>query len=117
MVKDLITNKDAERKIETGENVMIIDARTEDIYTEDSDQVQGAIHLTQTAAQETYQYLPKDKEYLIYTTKGEEDTSKKFADFLRDKGYTAYAIQGGVEDWRDSGLPIEPINARGTPLL
>jgi len=117
MAKNIITNKEAERKIETGENVLVIDARPEDVYTEDSDQVQGAIHLTQTTAQEMFQDLPKNREYLIYTTKGEEDVSKKFANFLKDKGFTAYAIKGGFEDWRDSGLPIEPINASGTPLL
>lgn len=27
--------------------------------------------------------------------------------FLRKQGYTAYAIEGGLEDWNEAGYPIE----------
>jgi len=29
------------------------------------------------------------------------------AHYLRKKGYRAYAIDGGLEDWREAGYPIE----------
>ena len=116
MPKDLISKEEAIRKITSGEDIYIIDARPEDIYTEDSDQIMGAIHLTEPVAHEVYMQLPKDREYLIYTTKGKEDESKRIADFFRKQGFTAYAINGGYEEWRDSALPIEPINASGTPI-
>ncbi len=117
MATDIISNKDAIDKINRGEDVLIIDARPEEIYTGGSDQIQGAIHLPESMLHEMYTSLPKNREFMIYATKGNEELSKKLADFLRDKGYTAYAIDGGYEDWRDSDLPIEPINAPGTPLL
>lgn len=117
MPEDLISKEEAIQKITSGEDVYIIDARSEDVYTEDSDQILGAIHLPETVTHEVYDRLPKDREYLIYTTKGKEEESKRVADFFRDKGFTAYAINGGFEEWRDSALPIEPINASGTPLL
>jgi rhodanese-related sulfurtransferase len=115
MPADLISKFEAMRKIDSGEDVYIIDARPEDVYTEDSDQIEGAIHLTEGITKEVYTQLPKDREYLVYTVKGKEEDSRRLADFLRNKGFTAYAIDGGYEEWRDSTLPIEPINAKGTP--
>ena len=117
MPADLISKDEAFRKINTGEDVYVIDSRSEDVYTEDSDQIQGAIHLPEIVTHEVYTSLPKDREYLVYTTKGQEEDSIRVANFLKDKGFTAYAIDGGFEEWRDSALPIEPINARGTPFL
>jgi len=117
MATDIITKEEAKRKLDSGEDVIIVDAREEDVYTGGSDQIEGAIHLTSNTAHEVFAGLPKDKEYLVYATKGEENLSKKFAAFMKQKGLTAYAIKGGYEDWRDSGLPIEPIKAKGTPLL
>jgi rhodanese-related sulfurtransferase len=26
--------------------------------------------------------------------------------FLRDQGYEAYAIEGGLEAWKDAGYPV-----------
>jgi len=117
MTTALITNKEAKKKIDQGEDILLIDARPEEVYTGGSDQILGAIHLTEETAREMYTDMPKDKEYLIYSTKGEDEISLKFAEFLREKGFDAYAIEGGYENWRDSGLPIEPIKAKGTPFL
>ena len=117
MATDVITGKDTMYKISSGESVQIIDSRSEDVYTEDSDQIQGAVHLPEIMVHETYMELPKDKEYVIYATKGDLELSKRIADFMKEKGFTAYALEGGYEEWRDSDLPIEPINAPGTPLL
>lgn len=116
MAIDIISKEEAIKKLNDKEDVIIIDARSEDVYTEDSDQIQGAIHLPEIMTHEVYSNLPKDKEYLIYVSKGNERLSKRMADFLRSKGFAAYALQGGYEEWRDSTLPIEPINAKGTPM-
>lgn len=113
---DKISKEEAKRKYDTRSGILVIDARPEEVYTGGSDQIEGAIHITENLARELFTQLPKDREYLVYTTKGEEDVSKRFADFLREKGITAYAIEGGYEEWRDSGYPIEPIKAKGTPL-
>lgn len=116
MAVDILSKEEAKRKIDTGEDVIFIDARPEEIYTEDSDQIEGAIHLPEMLEHEVYTGLPKNREYIIYTNKDNEDLSKRMATFLKEKGFTAYALKGGFEEWRDSALPIEPINAPGTPL-
>jgi len=116
MAINILSKEEAKRKVDTGEDIIFIDARPEEIYTEDSDQIEGAIHLPEMMEHEVYTGLPKDKEYIIYASKGNETLSKHMADFLKEKGFTAYALQGGFEEWRDSKLPIEPINAPGTPL-
>ncbi|MDD3012308.1 MAG: rhodanese-like domain-containing protein [Candidatus Gastranaerophilales bacterium] len=116
MAINILSKEEVKRKVDTGEDVIIIDARPEEIYTEDSDQIEGAIHLPEAFEHEVYMGLPKNKEYIIYASKGNEDLSRHMADFLREKGFTAYALKGGYEEWRDSALPIEPINASGTPM-
>ena len=115
MAVDIISKEEAMRKL-NNENMIIVDARPEDVYTEDSDQIEGAIHLPEVMTHEVYTDLPKNREYLIYASKEDQDLSKRIADFLRDKGFSAYALQGGFEEWRDSAMPIEPINAKGTPM-
>lgn len=117
MPTDVLTKEQVKDKIDRGEDIYIIDARDEDVYTGGNNQIQGAIHLTENIAREVYDQLPKEREYMVYSTHGEDEISLKLANFLREKGYTAYVIKGGYEEWRDSGLPIEPINAKGTPLL
>jgi len=117
MPQHVISKEEAMNKLKSGEDVYIIDTRSEESYTEDSDQIEGAFHLPEVTAHEVYMQLPKNREYLIYNNKGREEESKRVADFLSEKGFTAYAIDGGYEEWRDSAMPIEPINARGTPLL
>jgi|GEM_PF-3082152 len=116
MAINLLSKEDVKRKVDTGEDIIFIDARSEEVYTEDSDQIEGAIHLPEVLEHEVYTELPKNREYIIYTSKENEELSKRMAEFLNEKGFTAYALKGGFEEWRDSALPIEPINASGTPL-
>lgn len=117
-MKNLISKDDALEKIDLGQKeVILIDARPQDIYTEVSDQIEGAKHLSEEHLKKLYSSISKDKEYLVYMSEGEDDLAEKFADFMRSKGFDAYAIEGGFEQWRDAGFPIEPINAKGTPFL
>lgn len=117
MSKVLLKPLDAYEKVKEDANSYIIDARSQEVYTGGNNQISGAYHLSEQMAKEVYLDLPKNKEYFIYTTQGEEDLSERFAQFLREKGFEAYAIEGGYETWRDNGLPIEPIRAKGTPFL
>lgn len=116
MSSHILSKEDAKYKLDTGEDIIFIDARPEEIYTEDSDQIEGAIHIPEMLEYEIYTHLPKDQEYIIYTNKDDQETGLKMVNFLKEKGFTAYLLKGGFEDWRDSALPIEPINAPGTPL-
>lgn len=113
---NVLSKEEAKYKLDTGEDIIFIDARPEEIYTEDSDQIEGAIHIPEMLEYEIYTHLPKDQEYIIYTSKGDEEIGTRMVTFLREKGFAAYVLKGGFEDWRDSALPIEPINAPGTPL-
>jgi rhodanese-related sulfurtransferase len=117
MASYLISKEQVRKKIDSGEDIYLIDARPEEIYTGGNDQIQGAKHLNEQVVHELYINMPKNKEYIIYSSKGDEEISKKFAEFMREKGFEAFAIEGGYEEWRDSGLPIEPIRAKGTPFL
>jgi rhodanese-related sulfurtransferase len=37
-----------------------------------------------------------------------DSRSERAAALLRESGYQAQALDGGVPAWRDAGLPVEP---------
>jgi len=51
--------------------------------------------------------LPRDKAIIAYCTCPEEEASAKLARYLRQDGYQAWAIRGGLPAWRAAGYPLE----------
>lgn len=51
--------------------------------------------------------LPRDKAIIAYCTCPEEEASAKLARYLRQDGYEAWAIRGGLPAWRAAGYPLE----------
>lgn len=52
--------------------------------------------------------LPKDRTVITYCTCPNEEASAKLAQILRQDGYDAWALEGGLPAWRAAGLPMEP---------
>jgi rhodanese-related sulfurtransferase len=46
-----------------------------------------------------------------------EATSARVAHILRENGFTAYVIVGGLAAWRKAGLPLEPVPEHDLVLL
>jgi rhodanese-related sulfurtransferase len=46
-----------------------------------------------------------------------EATSARVAHLLREQGYNAFAIIGGLRAWQKAGLPVEPVPADDLVLL
>lgn len=51
--------------------------------------------------------LPRDQAIIAYCTCPEEEASAKLARYLRQDGYHAWAIRGGLPAWRAAGFPLE----------
>lgn len=51
--------------------------------------------------------LSKDKQYIVYCASHQCDASRKAAEFLTEKGFSAKAYEGGIKEWVESGLPTE----------
>jgi rhodanese-related sulfurtransferase len=54
--------------------------------------------------------LPKDAPVVLYCRSG--DRSGAAVQALRASGYDAYSIEGGILEWAEKGLPIEPENGQ-----
>jgi rhodanese-related sulfurtransferase len=46
-----------------------------------------------------------------------EATSARVARILRERGFDAYVIDGGLKAWRRAGLPVEQVPEEDLELL
>jgi len=51
--------------------------------------------------------LPRDRVIIAYCTCPEEEASAKLAGYLRQDGYEAWAIRGGLPAWRAARFALE----------
>ena len=51
------------------------------------------------------QTLPKNKDIVIVCSVGK--ISPKYATFLRNQGYNAFSLEGGINSWKSQNLPLE----------
>jgi len=47
----------------------------------------------------------------------QEATSARVARMLKEKGFDAYVIEGGLKAWRKAGLPVEQVPQEDLELL
>lgn len=52
--------------------------------------------------------LPKGKVYVLYDNSPDQIISSRIADRLIDEGHDIYVLKGGVVQWQQAGLPVEP---------
>lgn len=92
-----ITAEEAKNIMDSGEDVVILDAREQDEY--DSGHIPGAILIPYTEIENKAEdILPdKDKQILVYCRSGRR--SKIAAEILSSLGYTNTKEFGGIIDW------------------
>jgi rhodanese-related sulfurtransferase len=75
-------------------------------------QIRGAVHYEpKLLLQEDPPVIPLDKEEPVVVYGDSEPVVVAVIDKLQRSGYEgAIALQGGIEAWRDAGLPLEDTN-------
>ena len=53
--------------------------------------------------------FPRDKKIYLYCTCRKEATSASVAHLLREWGFNAFVIVGGLAAWRKAGNPLETV--------
>ncbi|HVN40307.1 MAG TPA: cation:proton antiporter [Myxococcota bacterium] len=94
---------------EVGAPVVLADVRREAVWLESQEIVDGAVRIDprQPADSARRLGLPQDAWIVLYCTCPNEETSGRAARDLNRRGYTrARALVGGMEAWRDAGLPM-----------
>ena len=55
------------------------------------------------------QMSPKDGPVIVYCVRGKW-VSQKAANYLRDKGFEVYSLEGGIEQWKSAGNEVTQLN-------
>jgi rhodanese-related sulfurtransferase len=97
----------AELAIREG-SVQLVDVRAEDEH--EAGHIAGDRLIPFDRLKDQAEALDRDKPVLLYCRSG--DRSGTAAEALRASGWDANSIEGGLLDWVDRGLPIEPADGR-----
>lgn len=107
---DLISVAEMQRLQDDGEQVIILDVRSERTFNDSEYLAGGAIRVDPNRAREyaAGNGIGKDAWIVAFCACPNDRTSAHVAEELRQAGWSrARALQGGWEIWQASGLPIE----------
>jgi membrane protein DedA with SNARE-associated domain/rhodanese-related sulfurtransferase len=103
-----VTVDELHQKLDAGEDVLILDLRSNAALEEDPSVIRGAIHLSPDEIEKRHQEIPRDRDIIVYCSCPNEVTSARVALLLRRKGVLRVRpLLGGFDAWRDQNYPIE----------
>jgi len=90
-------------------HVQIVDVRSHGYYDVGAERILGSIRIEPNNLDEEIKNLPKDKDIYVYCTCARDATSAKVAHLLRERGFNAFVIVGGLTAWRKAGGHFESV--------
>ena len=110
-----ITVAELRQKQAAGENLVILDLRSNAALEEDPSVIQGAIHLSVDDVENRHHEVPRDRDIIVYCSCPNEVTSARVALLLRRKGITRVRpLLGGIDAWRELNYPLEVLDRMAT---
>lgn len=99
----LLLPQDFKTRLETTENALLLDVRTqEEVQT---GALEGAINIAYDNNFADKLGTLEQKPIFVYCAVG--GRSAKAATLLREKGYSVYELKGGIQAWKEAGLPVK----------
>jgi membrane protein DedA with SNARE-associated domain/rhodanese-related sulfurtransferase len=89
--------------------ILVVDARTHGYYDPDATRIKGSIRLEPNNLDAEVRGLSASHEIYVYCTCIREGTSARVAHLLRERGFQASVIVGGLRAWRHAGYALEPV--------
>jgi len=103
-----ITVDELYQKQEAGENLIILDLRSQLELEQDPALIRGALHMTLDEVQLRHQEIPRDRDIILYCNCPNEVSSARVALQLHRKGISRVRpLLGGIEAWRDRKYPTQ----------
>ena len=103
-----ITVDELYQKLETGENVTILDLRSAAEVERNPLLIRSARHLTIDDLKSRHQEIPRDRDIILYCSCPNEVTSARMALLLQRNGFThVRPLLGGLDAWRERNYPTE----------
>jgi len=101
-----ITADELNTKITKGDDIIILDVRSEDSYL--VKHIKGAINIPYTDLQGRMGELDGSKEIIIYCSNYDCGLSSNAVTLLEKSGFkNVSALEGGIESWQTEGYPVE----------
>jgi|JI10StandDraft_1071094.scaffolds.fasta_scaffold08352_10 thioredoxin 1 len=101
--ESLLSPTDFDSKLKATENAFVLDVRTEEEVS--TGVIEDATNIVYDANFADKVGSLEQKPIFVYWAAG--GRSAKAATILRDKGYTVFELQGGMNAWKDAGLPVK----------
>jgi len=104
-----ITVDELHQKLEAGENLIILDLRSQAALDEDPSLIHGALHLNMDEVENHLKEVPHDRDIILYCSCPNEVSAARVALLLQRKGFSRVRpLLGGIDAWRERHYPIEP---------
>ena len=85
---------------------LVLDVVDAGAYAHVAHKIRGARRIDPDTIEDAYRHLPEERPILTYCTCDNDEISARIAYFLRQHGYEAYAIAGGLPAWQEAGYPV-----------
>ncbi len=96
------------QKQEAGENLFILDLRSQLELEQDPLLIRGAFHMTMDEVPLRHQDIPRDRDVILYCSCPNEVSSARIALELHRKGISRVRpLLGGIDVWRERKYPME----------
>jgi len=101
----------AKLKAEGAAKIVLADVRSHGYYSAGAVRIPGAIRIEPNNLSTEIKTFPRNKDIYLYCTCRSEATSASVAHLLRQDGFNAFVIMGGLAAWRRAGNPLEHVPA------
>ncbi|MGC1969251.1 MAG: rhodanese-like domain-containing protein, partial [Candidatus Acidiferrales bacterium] len=89
--------------------ILLADVRSHGYYSAGAVRIPGSIRIEPNNLSAEITIFPRDKDIYVYCTCRKEATSASVAHHLREWGFNAFVIIGGLTAWRKAGNPLETV--------
>ncbi len=104
-----ITVDELRRMQEAGEDIFVVDLRSEVDLRLEPVVIAGAVHLFPKEIETRHQEIPRDCDIVVYCSCPNEATAARVALLLRKRGITRVRpLLGGIDAWRERKYPFDP---------
>jgi membrane protein DedA with SNARE-associated domain/rhodanese-related sulfurtransferase len=108
-----ITPEELKTKLDSGEDMIVVDVRDRVDFQAEPAIIPGALHMTVDELDARHQEIPRERDIVLYCTCPSEETSARAALLLRRRGIERIRpLAGGYHGWRDRGYPMTGLTAR-----
>jgi membrane protein DedA with SNARE-associated domain/rhodanese-related sulfurtransferase len=106
-----ITPEELKRRMDAGEEVVVVDLRHALEFDAEPLSISGAVHMDPADLEEAAEAIPRDREIVLFCSCPNEATAAEMALRLRNRGIDRiHPLAEGLDGWRRRGFPMQALN-------